>query len=101
LQDLSVKAAEAIVERAHSRIEQLNKMAAVTHRPAKEVERAKQQCERLLPMMSILNGYVPVRNDADKSDDQWKFGGSRSRSTPEKPCNERLRSAAKLISANY
>jgi len=41
LRDMSVSAAQSIVERAHSRMEQLERIGRDTKRPAKEIEKAK------------------------------------------------------------
>jgi hypothetical protein len=46
LDDLTVKAAREIVERAHARVSQIDKMAKQTRRPAAETERAKNHVGR-------------------------------------------------------
>jgi ParB/Sulfiredoxin domain len=43
LRDMSVKAAKEIVERAQSRMEQLERLGKKTERPAREIETAKRQ----------------------------------------------------------
>jgi hypothetical protein len=53
---------------------------------------------RAIPHRLEKCGYVPVRNDADKSDGQWKIGGSRVTVYARKalPPKDRLRAATAL-----
>lgn len=55
LRELSVKAAQEIVERAQSRMEQIDKMAKITQRPPSETERAKQHIGKAARV--VAKGY--------------------------------------------
>jgi hypothetical protein len=57
---------------------------------------------RAIPHRLEKCGYVPVRNDADKSDGQWRIGGARVTVYARKAqsLKERLRAAAALAGAS-
>jgi hypothetical protein len=80
---------------------------AITLSQLKDAARANFECfswisdrknRRAIPHRLEKCGYVPVRNEADKSDGQWRISGSRVTVYARKALSltERLRAAAAL-----